>query len=154
MKKYDVRSTGKASPGRFVFSYAFSILVCFHHFYELVSVQPDRVLRIQKWGSKNVLIEQILEWVKTTFHQKKIKTDWLKLIKMAIPFHQMVQTTETTQTVTQTRRVFTPEHEAQTRDQSFEIPNWAVRVSLGVNVGLAGIIVIMMYFYFFWNSSI
>ena len=68
---------------------------------------------------------------------------------MAIPFHQMVQTTETTQTVTQTRRVFTPEHEAQTRDQSFEIPNWAVRVSLGVNVGLAGIIVIMMYFYFF-----
>ena len=81
-------------------------------------------------------------------------TDWLKLIKMAIRFHQMVQTTETTQTVTQTRRVFTPEHEAQTRDQSFEIPNWAVRVSLGANVGLAGIIVIMMYFYCFWNSSI
>ena len=123
-------------------------------FAELVSVQPDRVLRIQKWGSKNVLIEQILEWVKTTFHQNKIKTDWLKLIKMAIPFHQMVQTTETIQTVTQTRRVFTPEHEVQTRDQSFEIPNWAVRVSLGANVGLAGIIVIMMYFYFFWNSSI
>ena len=68
---------------------------------------------------------------------------------MAIPFHQMVQTTETTQTVTQTRRVFTPEHEAQTRDQSFEIPNWAFRVSLGANVGLVGIIVIMMYFYFF-----
>ena len=68
---------------------------------------------------------------------------------MAIPFHQMVQTTETTQTVTQTRRVFTPELEAQTRDQSFEIPNWAVRVSLGANVGLVGIIVIMMYFYFF-----
>ena len=144
MKKYDVRSTGEASLGRFFFSYAFSILVCFHHFYELVSVQPDRVLRIQKWGSKNVLIEQILEWVKN-FSPKKIKTDWLKLIKMAIRFHQMVQTTETTQTVTQTRRVFTPEHEAQTRDQSFEIPSWAFRVSLGANVGLVGIIVIMMY---------